>query len=97
MLQEEYEVFYRDTYIGWLTVDTVTGKHCYTPDKTGVEAVRVRASLLREMIEGTEGFVPPIPFFLNRIRNMKRAGIHELNYQTDYFTLREVSARHAEN
>ncbi len=87
---ERYEFFYRDILIGVLEVDPVTKKHNYIPDADGVKEASDRACLLRVMKEGTGDFVEPIPFFDNRLRNMKRFGLHEMNYQTDYFTLREA-------
>lgn len=87
---ERYELFYRDILIGTLEVDTITKKHNYIPDADGVIAANDRACLLRVMKEGTGNFTEPIPFFDNRLRNMKRNGLHEINYQTDFFTLREV-------
>ena len=87
---ERYELFYRDVLIGTLKVDPVTKKHHYIPEPDGVREVEDRACLLRVMREGTADFGEPIPFFDNRLRNMKRAGLHEVHYQTDCFTLREV-------
>lgn len=89
-LIERYELFYRDVLIGTLEVDPVTKKHNYIPDADGVAEVSDRANLLRVMKEGTADFGEPIPFFENRLRNMKRFGLHEMNYQTDFFTLREM-------
>ena len=85
---EQYEVFYRDTLIGHLTVDTATNRYRYTPNPEGVREVEDTACLLRVMKEGTDGFEEPIPFFQNRIYNMKRWNLTVVNYQTDNYTLR---------
>lgn len=37
------------------------------------------------MIEGSQGFIEPIHFFSNRLMNMRRWNLHQVNYQTDYF------------
>ena len=86
---ERYEVFYRDTLIGILTVDSTTGMHSYEPNEDGVSAVKQTVPLTHEMLDGTLGFVEPIPFFQNRLKYMKRYGLSEINYQTDYFTIRQ--------
>ena len=88
---ERYEVFNRENLIGTLTVDDTAGTHCYIPDPDGVEKTLARTSLPPEMQHGTNGFGPPIPFLQNRIMNLKRAGLKELNYQTDYFLIRSCS------
>lgn len=87
---EEYEVFYKDTLIGILTVDTIEDRYCYEPNNEGVEKVKDTACLLKVMIEGSNGFIEPIPFFQNRLRNMKRAGLRVVNYQTDWFIIRKI-------
>ena len=85
---EQYEVFYRDTLIGHLTVDTATNRYRYLPNPEGVREVEATACLLWVMKEGTDGFEEPIPFFQNRIYNMKRWNLTVVNYQTDNYTLR---------
>ena len=87
---EKYTVHYKDVLIGILLVDASLNKHCYIPEPCGVEAVKDCAMLLREMKEGTVGFQDPIPFFENRLFNMKRWGLRRLNYQTDNFTLKQA-------
>lgn len=87
---EKYEVFYKDTLIGILTVDTVEDRYCYEPNNEGVEKVKDTACLLKVMIEGSNGFIEPIPFFQNRLRNMKRLGLQVANYQTDWFIIRKI-------
>ena len=89
---EVYVLHYQDTFLGTLMVDTVTGRHSFEPDFSGVEAVKQETVLIVEILEGTKGFVPPIPFFQNRIWNMKRARLEEIRYHTDYFVLRKVRA-----
>lgn len=86
---ERYELRFQDTFLGTLMVDTTTGKYAFTPDAAGVAAVREKTVLIREILEGTNGFVPPIPFFQNRVHNMKRSGLDEIRYHTDYFILRK--------
>ncbi len=87
---EIYKLSFQDTFLDTLTVDTDTGKYSFKPDFAGVEAVKEKTVLIVEVERGTNGFVPPIPFFQNRIRNMKRANLEELRYHTDYFILRKV-------
>jgi len=84
---ERYEVFYKLELIGILTVDTEANKYKYDPRKEGVDAVKNTACLLKVMENGT-GFDSPIPFFQNRLMNMKRCGLTQVNYQTDNFTIR---------
>lgn len=88
-MPEHYEVYYRDILIGRLSVDE-NGRHAYKPEKAGIAAVEDRVCLLRVMKEGTDGYGEPIPFFQNRLYNMKRNGLHQMNYQTDWFWIREV-------
>ena len=45
---------------------------------------------IKEILTGTEEFVEPIPFFLNRVRNGERLGIKVINYQTDKYVLKLV-------
>ena len=85
---EEYEIFYDDTLIGLLIVDEKKKKHKYIPNEEGVEKVKEKACLLKCMIEGTNDFVDVIPFFENRLFNIKRLGLKVGNYQTDKFVLR---------
>lgn len=87
---EIYTLSFRDTFLGTLTVDTDTGKYAFEPDFAGVDAVKEETFLIVEIERGTNGFVPPIPFFQNRIRNMKRNNLEEIRYHTDYFVLRKV-------
>lgn len=87
---EKYEVFYKDVLIGILTVDVADCKHRYEPNAEGVAKVESTACLIRVMKEGTDGFTEKIPFFENRLYNMKRAGLHEVSYQTDWFLIREI-------
>ena len=87
---EFYKLSFQDTFLGTLTVDTVTGKYAFEPDFAGVDAVKEKTVLIVEVAKGTNGFVPPIPFFQNRIRNMKHANLEEIRYHTDYFVLQRV-------
>lgn len=87
---ELYKLSFQDTFLGTLTVDTVTGNYAFEPDFAGVDAVKEKTVLIVEVARGTNGFVPPIPFFQNRIRNMKRANLEEIRYHTDYFVLQRV-------
>ena len=87
---EFYKLSFQDTFLGTLTVDTVTGKYAFEPDFAGVDAVKEKTVLIVEVERGTNGFVPPIPFFQNRIRNMKRTHLEEIRYHTDYFILQRV-------
>lgn len=56
----------------------------------GVDTVKEKTVLIVEVERGTNGFVPPIPFFQNRIRNMKRANLEGIRYHTDHFILQRV-------
>lgn len=85
---EHYQVFYKDTLIGHLTVDTGVNQYRYLPCPEGVAKVEKAACLLRVMVEGQPQFDEPIPFFQNRIYNMKRWNLTVVNYQTDNYTLR---------
>lgn len=87
---ELYKLSFQDTFLGTLTVDTVTGNYAFEPDFAGVDAVKEKTVLIVEVARGTNGFVPPIPFFQNRICNMKRANLEEIRYHTDYFVLQRV-------
>ena len=87
---EIYRLSFQGTFLGTLTVDTGTGLYAFEPDFAGVDAVKEETVLIVEAERGTNGFVPPIPFFQNRIRNMKRAHLEEIRYHTDYFVLRKV-------
>lgn len=84
---EVYEVFYREVLIGILQVDPVGNRYRYLPEKEGVAAVESRACLLRVMKEGQD-WGEPIPFFQNRLYNMKRWKLRCVNYQTDNYTVR---------
>ena len=85
---ERYELFYKEVYLGRLTVNEA-GLHRFEPEEEGIKAVKDRAPLMRELERGTEGFVSPIPFFQSRLRQMRRWGLNEINYQTDWFLLRK--------
>lgn len=86
---ERYELSFKDSFLGTLMVDTTGEKYAFHPDAAGIAAAKEETVLIREIVEGTDGFVPPIPFFQSRIRNMKRVGLEELRYHTDYFILRK--------
>lgn len=87
---EIYELKFKDTFLDILTVDTATGQYAFEPDFAGVDAVKEETFLIVEITKGTQGFVPPIPFFQNRIMNMKRAGLEIIRYHTDYFVLQKA-------
>lgn len=87
---EIYKLSFQNTFLGTLTVDTVTGQYSFEPDFAGVDAVKEKTVLIVEVEKGTKGFVPPIPFFQNHIQNMKHANLEEIRYHTDYFVLRKV-------
>ena len=89
---EIYTLSFQDTFLGTLTVDPDTGMYAFEPDSAGVAAVKEKTVLIIEVERGTNGFVPPIPFFQNRIRNMERAQLEEIRYHTDYFLLQKVRA-----
>ncbi len=84
-----YQLFYREHLIGVLEVNP-ENKHKFTPNEEGVKLAKEITSLTKEMMEGTDGFVEPIPFFQNRLMNMERNGLSEINYQTDYFLLKRI-------
>ena len=88
---EQYELFYKSILIGHLSV--FDGKHMYVPRESGVQLVGSGAPLSKEMREGTNGFTDPLPFFQNRLFNMKRWGLTKINYQTDYCTLTKVDTQ----
>ena len=88
MRVEQYNVYWKNEYIGRLIVDNTTGQHSYEPCPEGVEKVKEETVLLVEMVNGTDGFVAPIPFFQNRLQNMKRIGGEEIGYHTDYFVMK---------
>ena len=85
---EYYELFFRGTFLGTLTVDTAANRHAFAPDAAGVAAAAEETVLTVEVARGTDGFVPPIPFFQSRLRNMQRLGSTEFRSHTDYFLLR---------
>ena len=85
---EQYAVYYRDIRIGTLRVEG--GKHWYLPCEAGVRAAEKHTFLTKEMREGTPGFEEPIPFFQNRLYQMKRWNMTEMNYATDYFLIRKL-------
>ena len=85
-----YQLFYGEHLIGVLEVNPENKQHKFTPNEEGVKEVKQITSLIPEMENGTNGFVEPIPFFQNRIMNMERNGLEEINYQTDWFVLKKV-------
>ena len=85
-----YQLFYREHLIGVLEVNPETNKHKFTTNEEGVKVAKEKTSLIPEMEKGTDGFVDPIPFFENRIMNMDRSGLTEINYQTDWFLLKKI-------
>ena len=87
---ETYEVFFEDVLIGILKVDISNKKHLYEPNKNGIEKVNERACLLKVMINGTNGFEELIPFFENRLYNMRRSNLRQVNYQTDKYTVKRI-------
>ena len=85
---EQYNIYWRNEYIGRLSIDKATGRHAYEPNPEEVAKVKEETVLLTEMVNGTNGFVAPIPFFKNRLQNMKRAGLSELRCHTDHFVMK---------
>lgn len=85
---EKYEIYYRETVIGYLHVDTERRLHRYIPRPEGVEEVDPIACLLRVMKEGQEEFGEVIPFFDSRLFYMKRSGRKIFGYHTDHFTFK---------
>ena len=85
-----YQLFYREHLIGVLEVNPETNKYKFTTNEEGVKVAKEKTSLIPEMEKGTDGFVDPIPFFANRIMNMERNVLTEINYQTDWFLLKKI-------
>lgn len=90
---EIYELSFQDTLLGILTVDTELNKYAFEPYSPGVDEAKNETVLIVEVEKGTDGFVSPIPFFQNRIENMKRLDLEEIRYHTDYFVLRKANRR----
>lgn len=88
---EIYELSFQNILLGTLTVDTGADKYAFEPYYPGVDAVKNETVLTVEVEKGTDGFVSPIPFFQNRIQNMKRLNTDEIRYHTDYFLLKKVN------
>lgn len=83
----KYEVFYKDILIGTLSINDA-GMYCYEPNEEGVIKAKEETYLSTELINGTNGeFVRPIPFLENRIDNMQKNGLSQINYGTDYFSI----------
>lgn len=82
----KYTIFYKDTKIGVLEINT-DGQHRYTPNDEGINAVKNEVALTHEMMEKT-GWREPIPFFKNRIENATRFNReHEIDSHTDLFRM----------
>lgn len=83
----KYEVFYKEIFIGTLIINEA-GLYCYQPDERGVEKTKEETYLDADLINGTNGeFVDPIPFLENRVRNMEKNGLTQINYGTDLFSV----------
>ena len=78
---ELYKLSFQDTFLGTLTVNTDTGMYAFEPDFAGVDAVKEKTVLIVEIERGTKGFVPPIPFFQNRILHFINIG-HNVENKT---------------
>ena len=85
----KYEVYYDNVFIGLLEINDEE-KYKFTKDDKGILETKDRACHIKEILNGTEDFVDPIPFFLNRVRNGERLGIKVINYQTDKYVLKFV-------
>ena len=85
----KYEVYYEDVLLGILEINDEE-KHKFIKNDSGVEQTKDKACHIKEILTGTEEFVDPIPFFLNRVRNGERLGIKVINYQTDKYVLKLV-------
>lgn len=83
-----YKVFFKDTLLGILEVDE-NNKHKFTTNEEGVNAAKEETVLIVEIVNGTDGFVDPIPFFENRLKNAERLGLDEIRYHTDYFVIKK--------
>jgi len=68
---EHYTLYFKDVCLGALTVDSLSGEYAFEPDTAGVQLAREETVLIREIEEGTSGFVPPIPFFSGPHRSYK--------------------------
>lgn len=84
---EYYETYYKDVFLGVLIYDVKLRKHKFISDAEGVRAACDEVWLIPEIAEGTPDFVSEIPFFQNRLMNMKRLGLDEIRYHTDYFVI----------
>ena len=96
---KSYTFYYKDIYLGLLEVNA-EGRHRYSPHKEGVDLVKEKVSLTREMLYGTEGFTSPIPFFSERLYYLKKSGLTEIHCHTDYFVLKkdkEIENEHTGN
>lgn len=73
-----YRIFYKEIEIGMLEISADGNQHKYTPNPDGIVLVKDDAPLTSKMMEGTNGWEEPIPFFKNRIEDAKRF-FHENN------------------
>ena len=86
-----YEILYNEIKIGILEINA-EGRHRYTPDAKGVEAVKDEAPLTTAMKTKSD-WIEPIPFFKNRINNAKRfSKENDIRSHTDKFRMVALSS-----
>ena len=84
---EYYETYYKDVFLGVLIYDVKLRKHKFISNAEGISSACDEVWLIPEISEGTQDFVSEIPFFQTRLMNMKRLGLSEIRYHTDYFVI----------
>ena len=85
---KRYELYLKEVLIGILEVDTVNQKHRYTPTHPQIKEIAKTYPLDRVHIDGSNGWVKPIPFFYTRIQQMERWNLTQISYQTDRVLLK---------
>ena len=83
----KYTVYYKETVIGILEING-EGKHKYTPDDDGIEAVKNETLLMHELLEKSD-WRSPIPFFRTSIEDAKRFSQEkDIRSHTNHFRMR---------
>lgn len=87
----KYVILCKNIKIGILEIND-NGQHKYTPDTSGIDAIKNEVPLLNDLLHETD-WRSPIPFFENRIEDAKRFSKEkDIQNHTDPFRMILIDA-----
>lgn len=85
-----YQLYYRNQLIGNLVINQYDYKTIYTPIRDGILKLDTNNLLHNFLKEDFIGTLEEFPFFKQRLRDMEKFKLNEIQYQNDFYLLKQV-------